>query len=69
MRRVNIVIPAYVKNARRAEALARDEFWAYHLKLSKSGKLADNKYRTLRRRMIAARDRRVEAVREFTMAI
>ena len=67
MKRVNIIIPAYVKNARRAEKLASDDFWAYHLEISKSGKLADNKYRALRRRMIAARDRRVEAVREFTM--
>ena len=67
MRDMTVQIPAYVKNARRAEKLAADEFWAYHLEISKSGKPADNKYRALRRRMIAARDRRVEAVREFTM--
>ena len=68
MRQVTVQLPAYVLNARRAEKLAADEFWAYHAEVA-GKKPVDTKYRTLQRRMIAARDRRVEAVREFTKAM
>jgi len=68
MRQVTVQIPAYVKNARRAEKLAADEFWAYHAEIA-GKKPVDAKYRTLQRRMAAAAERRVEAVREFTAAL
>lgn len=68
MRDMTVQIPAYVKNARRAEKLAADEFWAYHAKIA-GWTSPDTKYRTLQRRMVAARNRRVEAVREFAMSV
>jgi hypothetical protein len=68
MSHMSVQIPAFVKNARRAEKLAGDEFWAYHAEIA-GKKPADAKYKTLRRRFINARDRRVEAVRQFTLAM
>lgn len=66
-------IPAYVRNARRAEKLAADDFWAFHQEICGQngirGEKQQKRYELLRRRMIAARDRRVKAVREFTMAM
>ena len=68
MRDMTVQIPAFVKNARRAEKLAADEFWAYHAEIA-GKKPVDSKYKTLQRRMVTATERRVEAVREFTKAM
>jgi len=73
MKQVTFQIPAHVKNARRAEKLAADEFWAFHQEICNQngirGQKQQKRYELLRRRMISARDRRVEAVREFTAAL
>jgi hypothetical protein len=69
MRQVNAIqIPAHVKNARRAEKLAADEFWAYHAEIA-GKKPVDAKYNALFESMNAARVRRVEAVRQFTLGL
>lgn len=73
MRDMTPEIPAFVKNARRAEKLASDEFWAFHQQICDQNGIRDEKqqkrYELLRRRFITARDRRVEAVRQFTLAM
>lgn len=73
MSHMSVQIPAFVKNARRAEKLAADEFWAFHKELSDRKSTGCPKeikrYELLRRRFINARDRRVEAVRQFTLAM
>ena len=53
--------PVEIRNYVRAEKIAFDEFQAYR------PDVADVKYKTLRRRWIFARDRRIEAVRKFNL--
>jgi hypothetical protein len=64
--------PAHIKVLSRAAKLAADDFWAFHRELSDRKGTGCPKeikrYELLRRRMITARDRRSEAVRQFTLS-